>query len=629
VWIDDMTRDAERWASTSGIQREARSLAAAAERGMSPAQLCATPARHALMDLIAPFSVIEELVAFNLTLRDGTIIASRHEAYCGHRLNGGDFMERIAPVFQGRTVFVRPYSERDRVPDLADPPVGRALVWIETPVRDERGEVIAALGFGRFADERFGKLLSLSGAQTSREAYAFDRQGMMLTRSRYLEDLRRAGVVGPGDGGILQLQLRDPGGDVIAGFRPQAPPAEWPLTRLVSEALAAPAKPGSETIQGAVLEPYRNYRGAEVVGAWRWIPEKEMAIAVEIETQEAFAPLRYLQIAFGGLFALMLLSLVATAAASLWAMRLRMREARRIGQYTLEREIGEGGMSRVYLARHSHLKRPTAVKVLKMALATDEVVARFQREVQLCSQLTHPNTIEIYDYGHARDGGFYYAMEYLRGISLEDLVRRKGALPVARAVHCLLQVCGSLREAHGRGLVHRDIKPHNLMLCVRGGQYDVVKVVDFGLVKEMRNPHTRDITQYAKVLGTPLYMTPERLRDPADADARTDIYALGAVAFFLLTGRPLFEAATDHDLVYQILNRPAPTLAEGGMRDPPHLLEALLARCLSKNRDERPASIDEVASVLAEVARQFPWPEEDARLWWTAHAAELGVPLDA
>jgi serine/threonine-protein kinase len=316
--------------------------------------------------------------------------------------------------------------------------------------------------------------------------------------------------------------------------------------------------------------------------------------------------------------------MLAAASSSLWAVRLKLREARRVGPYTLEREIGEGGISRVYLARHSHLKRPVAVKVLKAALASDEMVTRFEREVQLCSRLSHPNTIEIYDYGRTRDGTFYYAMEFLDGLSLEELVQREGRMAVSRAVHVLRQVCGSLKEAHDHGLVHRDVKPHNLMLCRHGGEFDVVKVLDFGLVKELENEHTRDITQFARVLGTPLYMAPERLRNPADADARADIYALGAVAFFVLTGRRLFETQSDHDLVYQVLNVPAPSIADAGAADAPMLLASLVARCLAKSREERPGSIAEVAAILAEVARERPWREEDAREWWARWQG--GVP---
>jgi len=625
VWIDEKKRDAERWASAPGVQRAARALVGMAQGGVEPVAICGSAPRRALMDEIAPYVVLEEAVTFNLTLPDGTVIASNHDAYCGHRVRSREFAERLAPVFEGRTVFVRPFLERERVPGVVPPLFEQPLVWVKTPVRDEQGRVVAALGFGRLAEVRFGRLLSISPSQTSRESYAFDSRGFMLTRSRYLGDLRAAGLLGPQDSGVLQLELRDPGGDITAGYRPASAASARPFTRLAETAISQRAEGGED--RGALLEPYRNYRGAVVIGAWRWLPEKEMGIAVEIEAEEAFAPLQYVQIAFGGLFLFLLVSLSAAAASSVWAVRLRLREARRMGQYAIEREIGEGGMSRVYLARHTHLKRPTAVKVLKTALASDEVVTRFEREVQLCSQLSHPNTIEIYDYGRTRDGTFYYAMEYLRGISLEDLVRRDGPLPVGRAVHALRQVCGSLKEAHERGLVHRDVKPQNLMLCVRGAQHDVLKVLDFGLVKEMHNPHTRDITQFAKVLGTPLYMAPERLRNPADADARADIYALGAVAYFIVTGKHAFQAETDHDLVYRILNDPAPTLARGGAPDVPAQLEALVARCLAKDREERPRTIDEVAAVLAEIARNHPWREVDALRWWSARAAALGIDL--
>ncbi|HET6265268.1 MAG TPA: serine/threonine-protein kinase, partial [Usitatibacter sp.] len=196
-------------------------------------------------------------------------------------------------------------------------------------------------------------------------------------------------------------------------------------------------------------------------------------------------------------------------------------------------------------------------------------------------------------------------------------VQGHGPMPVARVVHALVQACGSLREAHDRGWVHRDVKPGNIMLCVRAGEHDVAKVLDFGLIKQLRNPDTRDITQYSKVLGTPLYMAPERLRNPADADARADIYALAAVAYFALTGRNAFEAETDHDIVYRVLNEPAPTLAAAGVAAPP-ALEELLARCLDKDRERRPATIAEVRAALEAIAASHPWTAADARAWWVA-----------
>ena len=626
VWVDEKKRAAERWAADEPVQREAAALVRLAEGGMDAARVCRSEARRKLLAQIAPFVALEEAVAVNLIARDGAIIAALDDSYCGLRVGGGEFAKRLAPVFAGRTVFVQPFEERERVAAPGPVPFDRPLVWVETPVRGDAGEVIAALGFGRLADARFGSLLVLTSGPSSREAYAFDRRGLLLTQSRYLGDLRQAGRVPAGESGILRVPVRDPGGDLLAGFRPEAPPGEWPLTRLAKEALAA-LESGSAN-EGAILEPYRDYRGAEVIGAWRVLREKDLVIAVEIEAAEAYAPLKYLEVAFGTLLGFLAAALAAAMTSSVWAMRLKLREARRVGPYTLERELGEGGISRVYLARHSHLKRPVAVKVLKAALATDEMTTRFEREVQLCSRLSHPNTIEIYDYGRTRDGTFYYAMEYLDGLSLEDLVQSEGRLPVSRAVHALRQVCGSLKEAHDRGLVHRDVKPHNLMLCRHGGEVDVVKVLDFGLVKELENAHTRDITQFARVLGTPLYMAPERLRNPADADARADIYALGAVAFFLLSGRRVFETQSDHDLVYQVLNVPAPSILEAGAEDAPPVLVDLVARCLAKDREARPAGIAEVLAVLSEVARLRPWREPEARQWWEARDRRLaaGVP---
>jgi len=508
-------------------------------------------------------------------------------------------------------VFVPPWREDERVGQGAPGAPPGPLAWNETPVRGPDGNVVAALGFGRVAAERFSRLLTLSTGGTSRDAYAFDERGRMVTVSRYASQLVAAGAIRAPEDAPLGLAVRDPGGDALAGDA-LTPPAERPLTALASAALTR-----SQGAEGVVLEPYRNYRGARVIGAWRWLPDARLAVAVEVDAAEAYAPLEYLQSAFGTLFALVVVSMTAAASTSAWALRTRLREARRVGQYEIEREIGEGGMSHVYLAHHLTLKRPAAVKMLKPHLATDEAVARFRREAQLCSQLTHPNTVEVFDYGSTREGRWYYAMEYLEGVCLHEVVARSGPMPPARVVHTLLQACGSLAEAHAHGWVHRDVKPQNIMLCTRGGRHDVVKLLDFGIVKQLRNPDTRDITQYSRVLGTPQYMAPERLRNPADADARADIYALGAVAWYAIAGRPAFDAQTEHDIVYRVLNEPAPGLAQAAPGTPPGLA-ALVARCLAKDRDDRPATIEAVRAALAALALEYPWSEDDARAWWQA-----------
>jgi eukaryotic-like serine/threonine-protein kinase len=604
LWIEEKKRDAERWASSPRVQGAGAAIAASAAAGT----VCASAPQRAMQAEIAPFVALEEVTVFNLIARDGRIVSSPYPEYCGRHVSEA-FLRRLAPVFDGQTVFVRPWREAERVAGWEAGATKETLTWVETPVRDGDGRIVAALGFGRIATQRFGRLLTLSSGGTSREAYAFDENAAMVTQSRYARELAASGAGGPDE-----WSVRDPGGNLLQGFRPSA---TSPLT-----ALAAAALGHSESSQGVLLESYRNYRGAEVIGAWRWLPDERIAVAVEIEAREAYGALEYLQVAFGALFALVLLAMTAAASTSLWAVRVRMREAKRIGPYEIVREIGEGGMSHVYLARHTQLKRPAAVKVLKPHLATDEAVARFRREAQLCSRLSHPNTVEIHDFGCTRAGGWYYAMEHLRGVSIGELVRQEGPMPVARAVHMLLQACGSLEEAHEHGLVHRDVKPSNLMLCIRGGLHDVVKVVDFGLVKDTRSAHTRDITQYSRILGTPLYMAPERLRDPADADARADIYALGAVAYFAIVGSDAFHAESDHDIVYRVLNEPAPGTAHVA----PAALAELIARCLEKDRALRPASMAEVRSVLEAISRDLPWTEAEARAWWAVKGATLGIP---
>jgi serine/threonine-protein kinase len=292
------------------------------------------------------------------------------------------------------------------------------------------------------------------------------------------------------------------------------------------------------------------------------------------------------------------------------------REGGRLGPYHLEGVIEEGGMATVHRAVHALLKRPTAVKILKPHLATDDLIARFEREVMLASRLQHPATVEIFDYGRTRDGTFYFAMEYVDGLTLAQLVDRTGPQPVARVAHVLRQVCESLREAHGKGLVHRDVKPQNIMLAERGGESDVVKVLDWGLIKDVRDEDDPELTKYSRVLGTPAYMPPERVRDPAQADPLVDIYGLGAVAYFLLTGTRLFDAPNDFDLRRLVVEKDAPRVAANAAQPIPPLLDDLIARCLAKDPAARPQSVDELIAVFTALLRETPWTPEQARRWW-------------
>src|SRR6185369_11608020 len=213
-----------------------------------------------------------------------------------------------------------------------------------------------------------------------------------------------------------------------------------------------------------------------------------------------------------------------------------------IGQYKLEQRLGSGGMGVVYRGQHAMLRRPTAIKMLDVDKVNEGSIQRFEREVQITSQLNNPHTVAIYDFGHTPEGVFYYAMEYLDGIDLQTLVERYGPQPVPRVIHMLLQVCSSLYEAHSLGLVHRDIKPANVMLNRRGGEPDVVKVLDFGLVKAL--DEAKQSRQTGGLSGTPLYMSPEAIQTPDLVDARSDLYAVGAIGYFLITGQPVFNATS-------------------------------------------------------------------------------------
>ena len=304
--------------------------------------------------------------------------------------------------------------------------------------------------------------------------------------------------------------------------------------------------------------------------------------------------------------------------------RLR-RQAEKVGPYRLIARLGKGAMGVVWEARHALLRRPTAVKLLAPGVEGERALARFEREVQLTAGLTHPSTIAIYDYGRTADGVFYYAMELLHGINLAQLVAFDGPLPAGRVVHLLRQACGALTEAHAAGLIHRDVKPQNLMLCMYGGIPDFVKILDFGLVKEMgavehasRGEEGADaaLSQDGSLLGTPLYMAPEGMSDPTKVDARADIFGLGAVGYFLLTGSSPFPGRTALEVFKLERQGPPPALASAAKAPVPPALEETLRRCLSFERSARPASAEELDALLEACAVTPAWTPAEARTWW-------------
>jgi len=338
----------------------------------------------------------------------------------------------------------------------------------------------------------------------------------------------------------------------------------------------------------------------------------------------AFLPSKRAAVAGASAGALAALLGLVTVTALRTISRLR-RQAEKVGPYRLVARLGHGAMGVVWEARHALLRRPTAVKLLAPGTEGERSLARFEREVQLTAGLTHPSTIAIYDYGRTAEGTFYYAMELLRGINLLQLVTFEGPLPAGRVVHILKQACGALAEAHAAGLIHRDIKPANLMICVQGGIPDFLKVLDFGLVKDLgadrlapekgpAGPIDAELSQDGSLLGTPLYLAPEGMSDPAAVDARADIFALGAVAYFLLSGHSPFPGRTAIE-VFAMERRGPPAARELASHPVPAALEETIRRCLAFRRDDRPASAEALSGLL-EACTVTPWSVEDARAWW-------------
>jgi eukaryotic-like serine/threonine-protein kinase len=554
----------------------------------------------------------------------GVVLASDQDQPVGKMLTGYR-KEIFDKAIDGGTLVSKPFRSPILLADeKGELRANLPTMFVAGPLRDESGKTIAALGLRIRPEDHFTRILQVVRFGQSGETYAFDDSGLLLSQSRFDEDLKQLGLLvdQPDCHSILTVEIRDPQVNMARGERPTMRRTEQPLTRL-----AADAAQGND---GHDADGHRDYRGVPSVGAWRWLPDYDFAVATEVDTAEAFQPVYILRRVFRGLMTLLVLC-AAGIFAAMWFIARQQRAlqratlaAKHLGQYALEEKLGAGGMGTVYKARHAMLRRPTAVKLLDVDKMSDTAIARFEREVQLTSALTHPNTVSVFDYGRTPDGIFYYAMEYLEGMNLDELVKRHGPLPEARLVYILRQVCGALAEAHTAGLVHRDIKPANIFLTNRGGLHDYVKVLDFGLVKSL-DGEDANLTSAHAVTGTPLYASPEAVSQPDRVDARTDVYAVGAVGYFLLTGSPVFRGASVVEICMQhVKSAPEPPSVRSGKpvsRD----LEELLLRCLAKSPSDRPGNAAVLLDDLAACAVQGVWTASDAAAWWASHGKSAQV----
>ena len=464
---------------------------------------------------------------------------------------------------------------------------------IVVPVKHASRGVVGCIAIAYDADTELTSVIGSSRTGETGETIALTDTGRLVSKSRFENSSEGLG------------SYRDSNGATV----------QWQKTTADLEA-----------------RPLRDSRGVEAISVAHWMPSLGIALVTKMDRSEAYAPVIRIRRFMWILFGLLTLTSVSTAFYRWRIYRLRQLakqsdlERKRLGAYELEEKLGEGGMGVVYRAKHALMRRPTAIKILPPEKSNQASIERFEREVKYTSQLKHPNTISIYDYGRTKNGLFYYAMELLDGLNLEQLVRSEGPLVDGRVVLILQQVCQSLHEAHSMGLIHRDIKPANIMLCDRGGAADTIKVLDFGMVRD----RTRASSEFnATLSGTPVYMAPECFADPAGIDFRVDIFAVGAVGFYLLTGKSLMEATSLNELrlaheadLSKTTHERLQRVARNSDRPIASTLVDLIARCVAIDRDKRVSSVAEAIEELSRCLPCFPWDHQCAREWWQASAEQ-------
>lgn len=623
LWMQDMRTGAELIAAQDVVRLPAGELvAAAAEPRATRQTLLQSDAGRDLSHAITPLVKGTAAEGWAVVDDSGLVVASSDPSLVG-RTSLAEDAGFVDSALRGETVISHPIDSTVPLPDGdGGESYPQPTMFVATPLRDRAGEVVAALTL-RLPAEDFTKILAVARWGKSGESYAFDSAGRLLSRSRFESQLKEHGLLPdiPSLTSILNTRVVDPGYNTLAEQRPPRLSPDRPLTRM-----AAAAVTGSD---GVDAQGYRDYRGVPVVGAWTWLPGSDFGVTTEVDVAEAYGSLTTVRAIFLILLGLLLAAAIALAvfSRSLYFMRVRARRgdtrADRLGQYNLEEKIGEGGLGEVWKASHVLLRRPTAVKQLHRDGVDDEDLRRFEREVQLTSRLTSPHTVRIYDYGISPEGVFYYAMEYLDGADLVRIVERTGPLPEGRVLALVVQACSALEEAHGQGIIHRDIKPANLIVSAHGVELDFVVVTDFGLAKELWTQDPANITNPRVAVGTPRYLAPEALRKDGSVDELGDIYALGATAYFMLTGSDAVTGDSVLDVLRSVLletpESPSARLGSPISAD----VERIIMQCLEKDPAARPQSVETLSMALRGCAAYGNWTKAAANAWWAVHGDEV------
>lgn len=480
---------------------------------------------------------------------------------------------------------------------------------------DDSKKVIAAMVVN---DNRFlveVEAILRSGANTGSNCYLLREKGTFATDALGLKDLKDMPEFESVrvDRDLKLFESKDPGGDLTKGYKPTAPISDWSVTK--------PARYLAQLKEGIDVTGYRDYRGVEVVGAWRWNQSLNIGLVYEIPKTRAFETANFIQSAFRLMWGIPMA--IALFLVGLSVRKFLARESmtdKVIGAYTLKERIGEGGLGVVYRAEHRILGRVAAIKLLKPSNSHQGAVKRFQREVCMAARLQHPNAVNIYDFGVSNDGLFYCVMEMVDGVNLAQFIAYDPMVPLDRCIWIVRQLASVIHEAHQLGLVHRDIKPQNIMICHHGQFTDMVKVVDFGLAKQLIENVSREVTVTRVVMGTPGFIAPERMETPWIADPRIDIFSFGVVAAYLLTNKVPILGANHQSLRNMLVHGRFAEHLDEPLFD--ELLQ-LISDCIAPDPDERPSSMETVNQRMDQIAIAYPWNEEASENWWTVNDGEL------
>jgi len=528
---------------------------------------------------------------------------------------GSTLLKRVFDRGASSVELPRPTAEAisEKYPMELEEQYAMFIVPIFSP--DDKSVVIGAMMIRSpvFLDE-LEALLSKTVLRDS-NSYLLDDRGAIATKARDLPQLLEL----PAFSGLKKVrgaaivEARDPGGNVLANYLPTEDKTEWSWTK--------PGKTISQPKNGIDVNGYRDYRGRDVVGAWHWIEPLNRLLVLEIPKEEAFKNHVFIDRAFKLLYGIPILISLAIGALSLRrAFRGIELTNRSLGSYILREKIGEGGLGIVYRAEHKLLGRTAAIKLIKEPLVNAASLKRFEREVRMASKLSHPNTVSIYDFGMSKDGLLFCAMELVDGVNLAHFIAYDPTVSLDRCLWILRQICGAIEEAHEIGLIHRDIKPQNIMIYRKGQMSDLIKVVDFGLAKTMADNVSRDVTATRVLIGTPGFIAPERLETPWIADPGIDIFAFGVLGVYLLTGRVPILGVT-HDSLMQLfyMGRFSEISSNARFNE----FVRLLAQCISPDPNDRPRSMSEIGAKLANIAAAFPWNELQSEKWWQENEQEL------